>query len=78
MIERKDIIKAIWGVYLDEPTAHKEVDKALNTITKKIEDITGDIRSGEDIATEANSVMYYAFMDGANLMLDFINGNAKI
>ncbi len=71
---REKILQQIYDMYCDERKENDLIEVIYNELTTQIEELTGDGRKGDAAGDKICKVMYAAFMDGANMMLDFMVG----
>lgn len=71
---REKILEQIYDMYSDERKENDLIEVIYNELTTQIDELTGDYRKGDEAGTKICKVIHEAFMDGANMMLDFMIG----
>lgn len=71
---REKILEQIYDMYSGESMGNELIEVIFNELTTQIDELTGDYRKGDEAGTKICKVIHEAFMDGANMMLDFMVG----
>lgn len=75
---REKILQQIYDMYCDERKENDLIEVIYNELTTQIEELTGDGTKGDEAGYKICDITRAAFMDGANMMLDFMVGKRGV